>query len=371
MALTSTTDLMATRDALTQWLEGRLERGEEVVVSALDVPAASGFSNETVFFDASWRVDGAVEHRRMVARLQTDGPGLYPVYDIALQFGVMRALEQHSDVAVPKMLWIEQDASILGVPFFVMERLDGRVPADDPPFTASGWVLDMAPADRARLADNGLRELVKVHAVNVDVLDVGSLTRPALGDTPLDQELAFYRRYAEWAGEGERHLIIESALEWLTSNQPPEAGPVVLSWGDARIGNMIFADDLSVAGVFDWEMAALARPEQDLGWWLFMHRHHTEGFDLPHPEGFPTREEVIARYEELSGRTLADVAYYEAFAALRGSVIMVRLARMMIDAGILPATSEMAQNNGSSRILADLLGLPAPVGAGVSLISKG
>lgn len=370
MALINTTDLTKARDALTQWLGGKLDGAEGVAVSALDVPTASGFSNETVFFDASWSVEGAAESRRMVARLQTEGPGLYPVYDITLQFRVMQALEQHSDVAVPKMLWIEQDASILGAPFFVMERLDGRVPADDPPFTASGWVLDMAPADRARLADNGLRELVKLHAVDVGTLDVGFLARPDLGDTLLEQELAFYQSYFEWAADGERHRIIESAFSWLTSNQPTEAGPVVLSWGDARIGNMMFADDLSVAGVFDWEMAALGRPEQDLGWWLFMHRHHTEGFDLPHPEGFPRREEVIRRYEELSGRAVADVAYYEALAALRGAVIMVRLARMMIDAGILPADSEMAENNGSSRILADLLGLPTPTGAGISRISK-
>jgi aminoglycoside phosphotransferase (APT) family kinase protein len=199
---------------------------------------------------------------------------------------------------------------------------------------------------------------------------VAFLDRPELGDSPLDQELSFYRGYFAWASEGARNQVIESAFEWLESHRPAEVGPTVLSWGDARIGNMIFADDLSVAGVLDWEMAALGRPEQDLGWWLFMHRQHTEGFGLPHPEGFPTRTEVIARYEDLTGRSVCDLEYYEVLAALRGAVIMVRLARLMIDAGLLPAESEMAQNNGSSRILADLLGLAAPTGAGVTLISK-
>jgi aminoglycoside phosphotransferase (APT) family kinase protein len=117
-------------------------------------------------------------------------------------------------------------------------------------------------------------------------------------------------------------------------------------------------------------MASFGSPEQDLGWWLFMHRHHTEGFGLPHPEGFPSPAEVITRYEELSGHTVRHAHFYEAFAALRGSVIMVRLARMMIDAGLLPPDHGMAENNGSSRILATLLGLPAPVGDGIRLISK-
>lgn len=225
-----------------------------------------------------------------------------------------------------------------------MERVEGRVPADDPPFTETGWVLCLSPDDRDRLADNGLRELVRLHALDVDELGLRFLERPELGHTPLEQELAFYARYCRWAADGDTHPLIESAFAWLSRSRPAEHGPVVLSWGDARIGNMMFADDLSVAGVFDWEMASLARPELDLGWWLFMHRHHTEG--------------------------VADIEYYETLAALRGSVIMVRLARMMIDAGLVPAGSGMAHNNGASRILADLPGLAAPEGAGVALIGK-
>jgi aminoglycoside phosphotransferase (APT) family kinase protein len=370
MALVSRTNLRGAQAALKDWLSTRLSGADDLQVSGFEVPAASGFSNETLLFDASWRDGGSVRRERMVARLQADGPGLYPVYDVASQFAVMRTLERYSDVAIPRMLWIEHDPSVLGVPFFVMERLAGSVPADDPPFTATGWVLDLAPEDRARLADNGLQELVKLHALRIDDLRLEFLERPDLGDTPLDQELAFYRNYYRWAAEGEPHPVIESAFAWLSSNRPTEHGPVVLSWGDARIGNMMFADDLSVVGVFDWEMASLARPEQDLGWWLFMHRHHTEGFGVPHPQGFPTREQVIARYQELAGREVANIEYYEALAALRGSVILLRLARMMIDAGRIPADSGMAHNNGASRILADLLGLPAPEGAGVALISK-
>jgi aminoglycoside phosphotransferase (APT) family kinase protein len=370
MALVTKTDLGAAQTALTDWLSNTIPSAEDLQVSELNVPAG-GFSNETVFFNATWRAGGSAHQQRMVARLQAEGPGLYPVYDITLQFRLMRLLEQYGDVVVPRTLWLEVDTAILGAPFFIMEHLEGRVPGDDPPFTATGWVMDLGAEDRARLARNGLRELVKLHAVDISKLDVSFLERPELGEDPLTQELAFYRSYFEWAAAGEPNRVVEAGFEWLENNRPAQSGPLVISWGDARIGNLMFADDLSVVGVLDWEMAAVARPEQDLGWWLFMHRHHTEGFGLPHPDGFPSREEVIADYEELSGRHITDIEYYEILAALRGSVIMVRLAAMMIDAGLLPADSEMAQNNGSSRILADLLGLPAPEGSGISLISKG
>lgn len=370
MALVDRTDLLALRVALHGWLAARLPEAGGLEVSGLDVPTASGFSNETVFFDAAWHEGAGARSRRLVARLQVDGPGLYPDPDIRAQYAVMRALHGRG-VAVPEVLWFETDPSVLGTPFFVMERRAGRVPADDPPFTATGWVLDLAPAERARLCDNALKQLVALHALDPGRLGLDFLARPELGGTPLEQELAYYRRYHAWAAEGREHPIIDEAFAWLEGNRPSGPERVVLSWGDARIGNMMFGPDLEVTAVLDWEMAAFAAPEQDLGWWLFMHRHHTEGFELPHPDGFPQREEVIARYEELSGRTVPDIAYYEVLAALRGAVIMVRLARMMIDAGLLPADSGMARNNGSSRILAALIGLPAPGGDGVSLISKG
>ena len=370
MSLVTTTDLASARAALQLWLGTKLPEAQNLEISELDVPTASGFSNETIFFDATWATAERGQSQRMVARVQTDGPGLYPVYDIGIQYRVMRTLAANSDIAVPKLLWMEEDPAVLGAPFFVMERLDGRVPGDDPPFTATGWVLDLPPSDRARLCDNALKELVRLHAVDCHRLDIDFLSRPELGDGPLEQEIAYYESYFNWASEGQDNPIIDQAFKWIRNNTPTAAGAVVLSWGDARIGNMMFGDDLSVIGVLDWEMASIAQPEQDLGWWLFMYRHHTEGFGLPHPEGFPLRGEVVARYEELSGRTVTDLEYYEVLAALRGAVIMVRLAHMMIDAGILPADSNMAVNNGSTRILADMIGLAAPEGAGIALISK-
>lgn len=370
MALVGKTDLEAARDALERWLRRKLRDRADVAVSALSAPTASGFSNETLTFDVSWDDLGTTRRESMVARLQGNGPGLYPSYDITLQYRVMAALGESTSIPVPAMLWLEEDPCVLGAPFFVMTGVDGRVPADDPPFTASGWVLDLTPHERAELNDNALRVLAEIHALDPVELGLEFLARPELGDSPLDQEIAFYERYYAWAAEGRSHPTLEAAFQWIHANRPTDPEARILSWGDARIGNMIFGTGHEVLAVLDWEMATLASPEQDLGWWLFFHRHHTEGVALPHPEGFPNRDAVVRRYEELSGRKVRNLDFYEAFAALRGATIMVRLAYMMIGAGLLPPEADMAENNGSSRILADLCGLPAPAGKGIRLISK-
>jgi aminoglycoside phosphotransferase (APT) family kinase protein len=113
-------------------------------------------------------------------------------------------------------------------------------------------------------------------------------------------------------------------------------------------------------------MATLGSPMLDLGWWLFMQRHHTEGYGIAHPDGLPGRDQTIERYAEVSGFSVEHVDFYEAFAALRGSVIMTRLAKMMIEVGMVPPDAEVVRNNPGSRILARLTGQPAPTGAGLT-----
>ncbi len=371
MTLVEKRDLVATRDALTRWLHTKLPEAVDLEVANLGVPKASGFSNETVLFDASWKVGDLERSQRLVARLQAQGPGLFPVYDIGVQYKVMTTVGLHSDVPVPRTVWLEEDLGALGTPFFVMERVDGRVPADDPPYAKSGWLLDLPPEERARLHDNALEQLVKIHALNTDQLGLEYLARPEAGASPVEQEVAFYQSYYEWASKGRPHHLIDAAFSWLRTNLPRQAGPIGLSWGDARLGNMMFGDDVSVVAVLDWEMAGLARCEQDLGWWLVSDTIFTEGLGVPHPEGFPTRQAVIDRYEELSGHTVSDVSFFEVLAGLRIAVITLRLVHMMIDAGLAPPEEiAMGDNNPATRVLADLLGLDAPTGASLTSFTK-
>jgi aminoglycoside phosphotransferase (APT) family kinase protein len=357
MAVVQKRNLDELRGSLVEWLSKKLPNARRLEISRLDVPAGSGFSNETFLFEASW-TNATVQTRRLVARTQVSGPGLFPTYDVMRQASVMETLARHSGVPVPTILWKEHNPSALGTPFFVMERLDGRIPPDNPPYTAEGWVFDLDPAQRETLYNNGLRVLAGIHALECDRLDLSFLERPRRGRNALDREISCLDRYYTFAAAGRKYPIVESAFEWIRDNRPSNDEPVVLNWGDPRIGNIIFGDDLSVMAVLDWELSSFASPEQDLGHWLFQDRKFSAGLGLPSLEGFPTREVAIARYEAYSGREVRNVKFYETLEALRSSMFHVRQAAMMIEANMLPPESEMAQDNAASRILADLIGLP-------------
>jgi aminoglycoside phosphotransferase (APT) family kinase protein len=360
MAVVEERDLEATRESLSAWLIKRLSHATDVEISKLVVPSSNGFSNETYLFEASWVERGTVEKHDLVARTQAPGPSLHLNYDVLKQAYVMEKLEQHSSVPVPRVLWKETDLSVLGTPFFVMERVDGRVPPDDPPYTAEGWVLDLEPARRRTLCENGLRVFAAVHALDWRGIGLEFLERTDPGADPLARELAYCERFYAHAAEGHSYPIIEQAFAWMRANRPTKAEPAVLNWGDGRLGNMIFGDDLSVTAALDWELASIASPEQDLGHWLCQDRIFTEGMGHPLAEGFLTRDEIIARYEEYSGHEVQYADFYEALAAFRSSLFRVRNANMRIHAGLLSPDSTRANNNAATRILADMIGLPAP-----------
>jgi aminoglycoside phosphotransferase (APT) family kinase protein len=291
---------------------------------------------------------------------------VFPSYDLAKESTVMRALADHTAVPAPRILFYEADPAVLGTPFLVMEHVEGRIPSDDPPFTATGWVLDLAPEQRRAMWENSLTVLADIHAADwrglgLDVLDQ---------DTGLGAELAGWQRFLDWAGGGAPNPTIEAALAWLGENRPADEGEKVLNWGDARVGNLIYGEDLGVAAVLDWEMVTLANREQDLGWWLFLVRHHTEGIGLPLPEGIPDAAETIAYYEKVAGTELRNLDYYEVLAGTRLAIIMVRAAHMLISVGALPPDNPMALNNPASQLVAKLLGLPAPSGDTTSFIGN-
>jgi aminoglycoside phosphotransferase (APT) family kinase protein len=368
MALKNAIDPALAAERLATTIERRIEGARDVRVTGVEVPKSTGMSNETVLFDAAWTQDGEPRSERLAARVQPSGPAVFPRYDLALEFSVMSALDAHTDVPVPGMLFVEEDRAALGAPFIVMRRVDGRVPADDPPFTAQGWVLELSPDEQARLSENAVQALAKIHAVDLDAVGLGALREhPEAG---IDGQLRLWRETFAWAAAGDANPTVEAAFDWVAENRPADEAPTVLNWGDARIGNIIFADDMAVGAVLDWEMTAVGPPGLDVGWWLFMSRYYTEGIGAPAPPGFPSREAFLARYEELTGTAVADLDFYEALAGLRLSVLMHRAGNLMVAAGLLPPDAPMKLCNPASQLLAKLLGLPAPEGVAQSFVGN-
>jgi len=122
----------------------------------------------------------------------------------------------------------------------------------------------------------------------------------------------------------------------------------------------MFADDLSVAAVIDWEAAAIGPGEIDLGWWLMFDELFSVGFGAPRLRGLPTREQTIAIYENTAGRKVVDIEYFEILALLKLAIISTRGADRQIRLGKIPATSQAYLNNPTTARLAAKLGLHVP-----------
>jgi len=346
-------DLEETGRRLADWIAGRLPHAGDVRVEDLRGPKDTGFSSDTLMFTLHTVEDGEATVRDLVARLEPISDfGVFPEYDVVLQYRMMDALAD-TPVPVPKMLWLEEDAGPLGSPFYVMERLDGRVPSDSPPYHAEGWIVALSPAEREQLWHSGLDAMAEVHKLDARDPRFGFLARPPAGRSAIGAQLDYWGRYLDWGMERSRYPLIERALAWLVSNAPADE-PTGICWGDARISNQIFSGCRAVA-VIDWEMVFVGNPVADLAWFVTIDRVFTEGIGLPRLPGLPDRKATVARWEQRVGRRADQYGYYEVFAAFRFAAIMARVFLQMKHYEVLPADAQVDVLNLSTPILEAVL----------------
>ena len=343
-----------TRDILAKWL-GDPARLPGARITDLQTPEFSGFSSETLMVDVECG-DAAEALAVRVAPLHYK---VFPETRFAEEYRLMRILDADTDIPVPPVLWYEPDPGYLGAPFLVMRRIEGRVPTDMPPYHTGGWVTEISPAEREAMWWSGLDILARLHRLDVTALQLSFLDQPRWGKPGLDQRLRYYEHYMNWAYPGPKPTATR-ALTWLKEHQPSERNVPVLLWGDSRIGNIIYAPGGTPLAVLDWEMATFGQAEEDLAWYVYLDRHHSEGMEVPSLEGFPPQDETIARYEALLGRPMLDMGYYEVLSGFKFTVIMSRIAQAMIEWGLLDADSDFPYNNNASRLLDVILeGLPS------------
>lgn len=355
MPLSADRDLDKTRLALEEWVDDRMPEADGVTVSELTAPGGTGFSNETLLFDLEYHEEGAELHRSLVARIQVPEATVFPDLDVMRQAEVMRRIGAHSDVPVPEIVWSEPDPSIVGMPFFVMEKIEGTIPTDVPSYNEEGFVAEMPSGDRRQLWESAIDKLARVHRVDPDAAGLDFLDHPEDGGRGLPQLLAYLERYHAWALDGREYPIAEEGRGWVRAHRPADQ-PVGLCWGDARPSNMIFSGTECV-GVLDWEMAVLGAPEQDLGWWVLFDRFSSEGYGVPRLEGLPGRAETLDHFEGLLGRPLDRnaITYYEVLAAYYFALIMVKVSDSLRGLGLLDEGSDFATNNPSTELLGNVL----------------
>jgi aminoglycoside phosphotransferase (APT) family kinase protein len=362
MAIINTLGRTGVKTELERRLRATFPEGDTLRITDLDVPQA-GLSFDTLRITIEQEFGGQLRSQKLVARVEpAPGTGIFREYDLDREIRVMRALHG-SKVPVPHIYFYEPDPSILGTPFAVMDCVSGRGPCDSPSYMLEGWILELSPDQRRRMWINALHTVADLHAVDWKALDLGWLARPELGATPVDEQIAYYEWIFAWGSEGHANPVVDATLAWLKANRPTEPEPIVLAWGDAKPGNMLYDDDIDVTAALDFEMVTLASPELDLGWWMFAHRYHVESLHgRPVPAGILSREEMLDEYRSYTGHEVRNAFFYEVLGGLRVAVLADRGYRMMMSAGLLPADHVAPLNNASTQALASMLGLPAPEG---------
>jgi aminoglycoside phosphotransferase (APT) family kinase protein len=260
------------------------------------------------------------EDARVVLRRPPRPPLPPSAHDVLREARLLRALED-TPVRVPRVLAVGDDESVLGVPFYVMEEVHGSVITTEiPP------ALDN-PAERRRIAEELVDALVDVHAVDWQACGLEGYGKPT---GYLERQV---RRFSGlWEHNKTRELpVVEEVRDWLASNLP-ESPPSTIVHGDYRLGNVMLADQAParLVAIFDWELSTIGDPLADMGYLTVTWAEPDDPADISYSslsaatrrEGFLTRRELIARYEERSGRSVSALHWYQALALWKAAVFM-------------------------------------------------
>ncbi len=297
----------------------------------MDDDIANGMSSSTLLFDMDWVADGTPHHAALVARIapDPDDVAVFPDYDLAAQFHTMQAVADHSDTPMPTVRWLEETGEAIGRPFFVMDRISGQVPPDMLPYTfGDNWLADATDDERADLQHAMVRVLAQLHAIEATTQSFGDLVGDGAPGGYLRRHLARTHAWYDWsvADTGVRSPLVETALAQLDAAVPDEPAESVLSWGDARIGNVLFAG-YSPAAVLDWEMADVGPRELDVVWLCYSHRVFqdlAEGLDLVGLPGFLRIDDTVRAYGSESGHAVRDLDWHLQYAAVRWACAFLR-----------------------------------------------
>ena len=293
-------------DALNRWLAaaapevGHVERVEQF---------PGGFSNLTYLLTSA--------SGEYVLRRPPRGVSKGPAHDMAREFRILSVLTARG-VAVPRPIALGEDATVLGSPFYVMERVRGLI--------LRGAPKEAPPASEMRaLSESFVRTLVAIHGIGPDDPDIAALGKPT-GYVA--------RQVGGWTQRWERSRTddvpaMEAVVAWLAAHQPADAGSVLVH-NDYKYDNLVLdpADPIRIVAVLDWEMATLGDPLLDvgtsLGYWVESGDHpafRALGLGATAQPGNFTRRELWERYLELSGRAWAEPRFYHAFGLFKIAVI--------------------------------------------------
>jgi aminoglycoside phosphotransferase (APT) family kinase protein len=271
-------------------------------------PIGEGHSNVT--FELSTGV---------VLRRPPRGPLPPSAHDVLREARLLSALEP-TLVRTPRVLATCDDPGVIGAPFYVMEEVEGDVIT-----TVLPPALDN-PEQRTHIADELIDSLVELHGVDWTTVGLEGFGKPT---GYLERQL---RRFnGLWEHNKTREIPeFEQVAEWLAANLP-ESPPATIVHGDYRLGNVMLAPatPARLVAILDWEMATIGDPLADVGYMMI---HWRQVDDPPGSKfnlqsvtvqpGFPTRQEMVTRYEQRSGRSVHALDWYVTLALWKAVAFM-------------------------------------------------
>ncbi len=294
-----------------------------------------GQSNPTFFVN--------FENRELVLRKQPASTLLPSAHAVDREFRVMQALSQ-TTVPVPQVVLFHAERDVVGTPFYIMEKLPGRV------FSECA-LPNMTQPERRAIYMGMAEAMAALHQVDWAAIGLSDYGREG---SYFSRQLARWSR--QWAMSKTREdAAIELLIRWLGENMPDET-ETTISHGDFRLGNLMFhPTEPRVVGILDWELSTLGHPLADVAFncmaWRTLPEEYggIRGLDL-HALGIPLEADYLNHYYKCSGRTDGVTAFHFAFALFRMAVIFEGIAARAVSGNA--ASSDAAQVGGLSAAFA-------------------
>src|ERR1044071_5719410 len=322
-----TNDLISTSDHARPVRQGEELPNERLLaylgehLPGLDGPLTveqfpAGFSNLTYLL--------RIGDRELVLRRPPIGAKIKTAHDMNREYRILSHLHPVYDKVSRPLLFCD-DETVLGAPFYVMERVDGIILRAQPPRG-----IELSPPLMRRLSETFIENLAEIHEIDYEAAGLGDLGSPQ----------GYVRRQVEgWTkryynARTDEVTSIESLADWLHQNLPADSERPALIHNDYKYDNLVLApDDLArVIAVLDWEMATIGDPLMDfgtsLGYWVEAtdpEEWQRYGFGLTSLPGSLTRNELLEHYEKRTGRRIEEPVFYFAYGLLKIAVIVQQI----------------------------------------------
>ena len=243
------------------------------------------------------------------------GERLGSAHDMGREHRVISAL-QDTPVPVPPVIGLCDEESVNGAPFYVMGFVEGPI------LRSAHDAGEFPQSERRAIGERVVDTLVQIHDVDPDAVGLGELGRK---EAYVERQLK--RWHGQWQKSKTRELRLVDDVHRRLSESIPDQGPATIVHGDYRLDNMILAPAGEVAAVVDWELCTLGDPLADVGLLLVYWSEPGDEFmplfaPATSAPGFPSRDNVKARYAERSGRDLSRVDFFVALGYWKLAIIL-------------------------------------------------